>query len=462
MSWFSALFRRKNRKKREDEEKEAATPQYATEEAEPDEPEPEPSKATAAVESATVEAPPPVADSASPVAEPETASPPPPPAAAPESDPEAAAQPEPAPVSTPSPPEPETPPAPEPEPEPVRAVEPEPQPEPVSELEPEPEPGPQLELEPEPVKRGFFARLRAGLGRTRQNLAERVAALVAGRPKMTEEMYEELEDTLIQADIGVPTTMAIVDAVRERFRTEKGATPDRLAEFVTEAMKDVLANAPQSPLARPDGEARLYMVVGVNGSGKTTTIGKLAARFSSQGKRVVLGAGDTFRAAAIDQLAVWAERARAEIVKHQEGSDPAAVAFDTIHAARSRNADVVILDTAGRLQNKVNLMRELSKVYRVVEREWGRQPDEVLLVIDATTGQNGLSQARLFKEAVPLTGVVLTKLDGTAKGGIVLAIAAELGLPVKLIGIGEAIDDLRDFDADDFVRAIAPVDREKA
>ena len=205
-----------------------------------------------------------------------------------------------------------------------------------------------------------------------------------------------------------------------------------------------------------DDGPRLYMVVGVNGAGKTTTIGKLAARFTAEGRKVLLGAGDTFRAAAIDQLAVWAERAGADMVRHQEGSDPAAVAYDTIQAARSRGSDVVIIDTAGRLQSKVNLMRELSKVYRVVEREWGGPPDELLLVIDATTGQNGLSQAKLFHEAVPLTGVVLTKLDGTAKGGIVLAIAAELGLPVKLIGIGEGIDDLRDFDADEFLRAIAP------
>lgn len=320
----------------------------------------------------------------------------------------------------------------------------------------QPEPEPEPENEPERKRMGMFARLRAGLGRTRENLSSKVASLVQGRKAVTEEMYEELEDVLIQADIGVPTTLQIVDGVRERFRREKNASPDDLPQFVIDEMKEVLGTSSE-PFVQPgDDGPRLYMVVGVNGAGKTTTIGKLAARFTAEGKSVLLGAGDTFRAAAIDQLAVWAERAGADMIRHQEGGDPAAVAYDTIQAARSRGSDVVILDTAGRLQSKVNLMRELSKVYRVVEREWGRPPDELLLVIDATTGQNGLSQAKLFHEAVPLTGVVLTKLDGTAKGGIVLAIASELKLPVKLIGIGEAVDDLRDFDPDDFLRAIAP------
>lgn len=343
-------------------------------------------------------------------------------------------------------------PEPEAEPEPAAPSEPETEPQPASDPEPEPE----AEPEPAPKRMGMFARLRAGLGKTREHLSSRVAALVRGRKAITEEMFEELEEVLIQADIGVPTTLQIVDGVRERFRLEKNASPDDLPQFVIDEMKKVLQPA-SKPFVKPgDDGPRLYMVVGVNGAGKTTTIGKLAARFTAEGRKVLLGAGDTFRAAAIDQLAVWAERAGADMVRHQEGSDPAAVAYDTIQAARSRGSDVVIIDTAGRLQSKVNLMRELSKVYRVVEREWGGPPDELLLVIDATTGQNGLSQAKLFHEAVPLTGVVLTKLDGTAKGGIVLAIAAELGLPVKLIGIGEGIDDLRDFDADEFLRAIAP------
>ena len=268
-------------------------------------------------------------------------------------------------------------------------------------------------------------------------------------------MFEDLEDLLIQADVGVPTTLKIVDGVRERFEANLSRSPQDLARFVAEEMTEILTQS-EAPLAKPDGTPKLYMVVGVNGAGKTTTIGKLAARFRSEGRKVILGAGDTFRAAAIDQLAVWAERAGADLIRQQEGSDPAAVAYDAVHAARSRGADVLILDTAGRLQNKVNLMKELSKVHRVLEREWGAPPDEVLLVIDATTGQNGLSQAKQFQEAAPLTGVALTKLDGTAKGGIVLAIASELGIPVKLIGVGEAIDDLRDFDATEFVQHDLP------
>lgn len=303
--------------------------------------------------------------------------------------------------------------------------------------------------------KGMFARLRAGLSRTRAGMTERIAALVKGRTAISEELFEELEEVLIQADVGVPTTLQIVEGVRERFKAEKSKNAEDLTRFVAEEMREILSVG-DSTLTRPDDGPKVYMVVGVNGAGKTTTIGKLAARFTREGKRVLLGAGDTFRAAAIDQLAVWAERAGAELIRHQEGSDPGAVAYDAVHAARSRNADVLILDTAGRLQNKVNLMRELSKVYRVVEREWGAPPDETLLVVDANTGQNGLSQAKLFMEATPLTGVVLTKLDSSSKGGIVLAIAAETGIPVKLIGVGEAVDDLRDFDADDFIKALFP------
>lgn len=317
--------------------------------------------------------------------------------------------------------------------------------------EPE-QPAEQAKAEP---PKGMFARLRAGLSRTREGMTDRIVSLVRGRSGISEEMFEDLEEVLIQADVGVPTTMRIVDGVRERFRTTGSRDPEDLTRFVAEEMREILAVG-DNRLSLPDGSPKVYMVVGVNGAGKTTTIGKLAARFKSEGKKVILGAGDTFRAAAIDQLAVWAERAGVELIKQQEGSDPAAVAYDAVHAAKARKADILILDTAGRLQNKVNLMRELSKVYRVVEREWGRPPDETLLVVDANTGQNGLSQARLFMEATPLTGVALTKLDSTAKGGIVLAIAAEVGIPVKLIGIGEAIEDLRDFDPDEFLQALFP------
>lgn len=308
----------------------------------------------------------------------------------------------------------------------------------------------------EPKKRGMFARLREGLSRTRAGMSERIVQLVTGRSAISEELYEELEEVLIQADVGVPTTLRIVEGVRSRVEASRIKDPSMLTALVAEEMREILSVG-SSELALPEkGAPKLYMVVGVNGAGKTTTIGKLAARFKAEGKRVILGAGDTFRAAAIDQLAVWAERAGVELIKHQEGSDPAAVAYDAVQAAKAREADILILDTAGRLQNKVNLMRELSKVYRVLEREWGSPPDETLLVVDANTGQNGLSQARQFMEATPLTGVVLTKLDSTSKGGIVLAIASEIGLPVKLIGVGEAIDDLRDFDADDFVKALFP------
>lgn len=303
--------------------------------------------------------------------------------------------------------------------------------------------------------KGMLSRLRAGLSRTREGMSERITALVSGRGAVTDDLFEDLEDLLIQADVGVPTTLRIVEGVRERFKVNRSRDPNDLTRFVAEEMREILSVG-ESRLSQPDGSPKVYVVVGVNGAGKTTTIGKLAARFRDEGKRVLLGAGDTFRAAAIDQLAVWADRAGADLIRQQEGSDPAAVAYDAVHAARSRNVDVLILDTAGRLQSKVNLMRELSKVYRVIEREWGAPPDETLLVIDANTGQNGLSQARLFMEATPLTGVALTKLDSTSKGGIVLAIAAEVGIPVKLIGVGEAIEDLRDFNADDFVRALFP------
>lgn len=310
--------------------------------------------------------------------------------------------------------------------------------------------------EPVPAKRGMFARLREGLSRTRAGMSEKIVQLVKGRTAISEELYEELEEVLIQADVGVPTTLRIVEGIRSRVEASRSKDPSVLTTFVAEEMREILSVG-SSALALPEkGAPKLYMVVGVNGAGKTTTIGKLAARFKAEGKRVILGAGDTFRAAAIDQLAVWADRAGVELIRHQEGSDPAAVAYDAVQAAKAREADILILDTAGRLQNKVNLMRELSKVYRVLEREWGSPPDETLLVVDANTGQNGLSQARQFMEATPLTGVVLTKLDSTSKGGIVLAIAAEMGLPVKLIGVGEAIEDLRDFDGDDFVRALFP------
>lgn len=303
-------------------------------------------------------------------------------------------------------------------------------------------------------KRSLFGRLREGLAKTRENLAVRVRESLSRRRSVDEELFEELEEALIQADAGVETSLALIEEVRRRAREERVKEAEAVEGLLIEAMKALLAGEPLR--VRPaEGETLLVVaLVGVNGSGKTTTAGKLAARFRAEGRRVVIGAADTFRAAAIDQLAVWCERTGAELIAQQPGSDPAAVAYDAVHAARARRADALILDTAGRLQTKSNLMQELGKVFRVVERELGRAPDETLLVVDGATGQNALSQGRIFKETVPLTGIVLTKLDGTAKGGVVLGVKRELDLPVKLIGIGESADDLRDFDPGDFVDAL--------
>ncbi|MGI6567141.1 MAG: signal recognition particle-docking protein FtsY [Firmicutes bacterium] len=301
--------------------------------------------------------------------------------------------------------------------------------------------------------RGLFARLKEGLSRTRSSFVARVDTLLSSHKRIDEELFEELEEALIQADVGVDTTLQLVDQVRERIKAKGITDPEEVRPILRQTILDVL-RANTGALELPAETPAVIMVVGVNGAGKTTTIAKLAHRFKSQGKRVILGAADTFRAAAIEQLEVWANRVGVEIIKHQPGADPAAVAYDTIQAGRARGCDVVIIDTAGRLQTKTNLMRELEKIGRVVEKELKGRAAEVLLVVDATTGQNALSQAKLFSEAVDVTGVVLTKLDGTAKGGIIVAIAAELGLPVKLIGIGEAYDDLRDFDPEGFVAAL--------
>jgi len=251
----------------------------------------------------------------------------------------------------------------------------------------------------------------------------------------------------------VSTSLYLVDQLRERAKEERVTEGDRLREVLKEEILQLLQKD-ASPLKTPEEKPYVIMMVGVNGSGKTTTIGKLAHRFRQEKANVLLGAGDTFRAGAIDQLEIWAERTGSEFISHQAGSDPAAVAYDAISAAKARKCDVVILDTAGRLQTNVNLMAELGKVHRVVQRELGRDLDEVLLVVDATTGQNALSQAKRFQEAVPLTGLVLTKLDGTAKGGIILALANELNLAVKLVGVGEQYEDLQDFDAEAFVEAL--------
>ncbi len=306
---------------------------------------------------------------------------------------------------------------------------------------------------PEPEEeQSFFQRLKSGLTKTRQGFVDRMEQLVSGR-KVDEELFEELEELLIQADCGVPTAMELVDRLRERAKAEKlteGEQIKRLLQQEITAMLEQYAQPLKSAAERP----YVIMVVGVNGAGKTTTIGKLAYRFRQEGAKVMLAAGDTFRAAAIDQLKIWADRVGASFISHQEGADPAAVAYDAVNGARARDMDVLILDTAGRLQTKTNLMAELGKVHRVMQRELGRDLDEILLVVDATTGQNALSQGRLFSEAVPITGIALTKLDGTAKGGIILALGNELKIPVKLIGVGEKYTDLRDFDPAQFAQAL--------
>ena len=300
----------------------------------------------------------------------------------------------------------------------------------------------------ETKKKGLFARLREGLSKTRGNLTDKVDDLVKETRKIDEDFYEELEDILLLADCGVKATTAIMDELRERVKNqgvkEAAQARDMLKDIMVEQM-----NIPRPPLKWP----MVMLVVGVNGVGKTTTIGKLALRFQSIGRKVMLCAGDTFRAAA-EQLTVWAERARVPIVKHEEGADPAAVVFDAVKSAKAQDADLLIVDTAGRLHNKKNLMDELNKMRRVIDREYPEADVRCILVLDATTGQNGLAQARAFKEVCEVGGIILTKLDGTAKGGIALAIRQELAVPVWYIGVGEGIDDLQPFVAKDFVDAL--------
>jgi fused signal recognition particle receptor len=310
---------------------------------------------------------------------------------------------------------------------------------------------PAAEPETEPERRGFFSRLRENMAKTRQALGAELQATVF--QSLDDESFERLEEALIYADVGAPTTAAIVEKLERE--AEEGALAD--GADLTRRLQELLADT-----ARVEGDTipltqhpTVILVVGVNGSGKTTTIGKMAWHLQQElGRSVLLAAADTFRAAAAEQLTLWAERAGCEIVRGDAGSDPGAVAFDAIEAARARGVDVVIVDTAGRLHTQQHLMDELRKVRNVIDRQAPGAPHETLLTIDATTGQNGLRQALLFREAVDVTGIALTKLDGTAKGGIALAIAQELGVPVKLIGIGEALEDLRPFDPDDFARAI--------
>jgi len=298
---------------------------------------------------------------------------------------------------------------------------------------------------------GFFDRLFSGLTKTRDNLVKQIKSVLKGK-KISEELFEELEEILIGADIGVKSTLEIVENVRERCKNEKIQDGEEVEKILKDELKKLLGE--NSALKPPETTPWVIMVVGVNGVGKTTTIGKLAAKFTKEGKKVMLAAGDTFRAAAAEQLGIWAERSKAQLIRHAEGSDPAAVAFDAVQAAKTRKSDVLIVDTAGRLHTKSNLMDELKKVRRVIDREMPGAPHDVLLVMDATTGQNGLSQAKVFKETTEVNGIVLTKLDGTSKGGIIVAIKKELDLPVKYIGVGEGIDDLQEFNPDEFIEAL--------
>lgn len=296
---------------------------------------------------------------------------------------------------------------------------------------------------------GLFAKLREGLTKTRDSLMGRVDTLVKETRKIDEDFYEELEDILLMSDCGMKATTAIMDELRRRVSENKVKDADTAKQMLKDIMIEQM-DIPRPPLRWP----MVMLVVGVNGAGKTTTIGKLALRFQNIGRRIILCAADTFRAAAADQLTVWAERARVPIVKHAEGADPAAVVYDGIQSAKAQGADLLIVDTAGRLHNKKNLMDELNKMRRVIEREFPEADVRCMLVLDATTGQNGLAQARAFKEVCEIGGIILTKLDGTAKGGIALAIRQELEVPVWYIGVGEGIDDLQPFNAKDFVEAL--------
>ncbi|WP_025682292.1 signal recognition particle-docking protein FtsY [Paenibacillus maysiensis] len=293
-----------------------------------------------------------------------------------------------------------------------------------------------------------------GLEKTRKGFVEKVSDLMIRRKKIDEEFYEELEEILIGADVGVNTVMNLIEDLRVEVKKRKIEDASELQPVLSEKLSELLRGNDNSQLQMsPDG-ITVILFVGVNGVGKTTTIGKLAHRFKQEGKKVLLAAGDTFRAGAIEQLEVWGERAGVEVIKQQSGSDPAAVMFDAVQAAKQRQVDVLLCDTAGRLQNKSNLMEELNKIFRVIQREIPDAPHEVLLVLDATTGQNALNQAKMFGEKSGVTGLVLTKLDGTAKGGIVVAIRQELNLPVKLVGLGEKVNDLQPFDSEQFVHAL--------
>lgn len=298
---------------------------------------------------------------------------------------------------------------------------------------------------------GFFSKIAEGLKKTRDSMMGKVDMILNSFTKVDEELFEELEETLIMADVGTVTASRICEQLRKKVKEQGISDVSAVRSLLKEIIADMLSGNGELDLST---QPSVILVIGVNGVGKTTTIGKLANNLKKDGKKVLLAAADTFRAAAIEQLEVWADRAGVELIKHSEGADPAAVVFDAIHAGKARKADVIICDTAGRLHNKKNLMDELSKISRIIDREAPDSARETLLVLDATTGQNALNQARQFKEAAGLTGIILTKLDGTARGGVVIGIKEELNIPIKYIGVGEQIDDLRPFRSAEFVDAL--------
>lgn len=298
---------------------------------------------------------------------------------------------------------------------------------------------------------GFFNKIKEGLKKTRDAVIGQIDSMLKSFTKIDDELFEELEELLVMGDVGVPTAEKICEELKKRVKKEGIKNPNEIHRLLEETVSDMLRRGEELDLSTTPS---IILVIGVNGVGKTTTIGKLANHLTKQGKKVILAAGDTFRAAAIEQLEIWADRSHCEIIKQNEGSDPAAVIYDAISAAKARHADVIICDTAGRLHNKKPLMDELAKINRIIDRELPDASKEKLLVLDATTGQNAVNQAEQFSLATGITGIVLTKLDGTAKGGVVLAIKEGLGIPVKYIGVGEQIDDLQPFDAEDFARAL--------
>ena len=298
----------------------------------------------------------------------------------------------------------------------------------------------------------FFDKLKTGLPKTRDGLTDKINEVLKLAVTIDDDLYDELEEILITSDIGMDTTCEIIDRLKEKIRKEKINDTEEVIPTLKKVIKEMMLEGYDED--EDTNTKKVILVIGVNGAGKTTSIGKMAAKYKNDGKKVLLAAADTFRAAAIDQLEVWSQRASVDIVKQEEGSDPAAVVFDAISAAKARNVDVLICDTAGRLHNKKNLMNELSKINRIIDREYSEAKKETLLVLDGTTGQNAVSQAKQFMEACPIDGIILTKLDGTAKGGVVISIKQTLNIPVKYIGVGEGIEDLQEFDAESFAEAI--------